>query len=213
MNYCNIIDKYRLKIFHEGRKRRIFVGELIYVNTKDRYELIYDKNYASSKSAIPISPELDLFKLHHYSKKGEIFSAFLDRIPDKDNPAYSDYCNAMGISPSEKNLIILLGTIGTRGPSSLIFELVYYNNFAISDIKKIREDLEITQNDFAAALDISKTTLQRIEAGTSHDLNTVKCIQIFFTFPEVALWQLQQTGSRVHSAVLKKLIKYFELLL
>ena len=29
-------------------------------------------------------------------------------------------------------------------------------------------------------------------------------------FPEVALWQLKQTGERLHSHVLGKLIKYFE---
>jgi len=60
------------------------------------------------------------------------------------------------------------------------------------------------------ALDISKTTLQRIEAGISHDLNTLKYMQILLKFPEVALWQLKQTGNRVHKDVVVKLIKYFE---
>jgi DNA-binding XRE family transcriptional regulator len=210
MNYPTKPDQNRLKIFHEGRKRRILLGELIYDKEKDRYELIYNKNYARSKNAIPISPDLDLFKLHHQSEKGKLFPSFIDRIPDKANPAYNDYCKAQGISPDEKNPIILLGSIGKRGPSSFIFEPVYYSEFDSTDIIKLREQLQITQHDLAKALDISKTTLQRIEAGVSRDLNTLKYIQILLKFPEVALWQLKQTGNRVHKDVLTKLTKYFE---
>ena len=203
-------DKNRLQIFHEGRKRRVFVGELIYDKEHDRYELIYDKNYTHSKSAIPIGPDLDLFKLNHVSEKGKLFASLLDRIPDKSNPAYKDYCKTQKISLDEKNPIILLGTIGKRGPSSFVFEFVYSSAFNPCDIVKSREQLEISQHDFSEAFDISKTTLQRIEAEKSYDLNTLKRIQILLEFPEVALWQLKQTGSRVHKDVLNKLIQYFE---
>jgi len=203
-------DKYRLKIFHESRKRRILVGELIYDNETDGYELIYDKNYAHSKNAIPISPDLDLFKLRHQSEKGKLFPSFTDRIPDKSNPAYNDYCKAQGISPAEKNPIILLGSIGKRGPSSFVFEPVYYSEFNANDIIKLREQLQITQHDLAKAFDINQTTLQRIEAGVSSDLNTLKYLKILLTFPEVALWQLKQTGNQVHQDVSAKLIKYFQ---
>lgn len=61
MNYQIKADENRLQIFHEGRKRRVFVGELIYDKEQNKYELIYDKSYAHSKSAIPIGPELDSF--------------------------------------------------------------------------------------------------------------------------------------------------------
>ena len=205
-----IKNEDRLKIFHEGRKRRTFVGELIYDKKKDKYVLIYDKKYAHSKNAIPISPDLDLFKLRHQSEKGKLFPAFLDRIPEKSNPAYKDYCKSQGISPAEKNPIILLGAIGKRGPSTFVFEPSYENEFNINDITKLREELDITQHDFAKALDISKATLQRIESGESHEKNTLKYIQILLEFPEVALWQLKQTGNQVHHDVLAKLIKYFE---
>src|SRR5204863_229612 len=102
MSYQNKLDDNRLHIFHEGKKRRIFVGELIYNKKKDIYEFNYDKNYTHSKNAIPISPELSIFKLHHQLKKGKLFPAFLDRIPEKANPAYKDYCKSQGISPNEK---------------------------------------------------------------------------------------------------------------
>lgn len=210
MKYPNKPDENRLQIFHEGRKRRIFVGELIYNKEKDKYELIYDKQYARSKNAIPVSPDLNLFKLHHQSEKGKIFSSFLDRIPEKSNPAYKDYCKSQGIDLNEKNPIILLGTIGKRGPSSFVFEPVYPNEFDPTDITKLRESLQITQHDLAKAFDISKATLQRIESGASQDMNTLKRIQILLKFPDVALWQLKLTGGYVHSSVLAKLVKYFE---
>ena len=40
-----------------------------------------------------------------------------------------------------------------------------------------------------------------MEAGISFDLNTLKYMEIMLTFPEVALWQLKQTGNRVHKNV------------
>lgn len=210
MNYKTKLDENHLKIFHETKKRRVFVGDLIYDKKKDIYELIYNKNYADSKSAIPIGPDLSLFKLRHQSKIGALFPSFIDRIPDKSNPAYKDYCKSQGISQNEKNPIILLGTIGKRGPSSFIFEAVYSSKFDQNDIKNLRKKLQITQHDFALAFDINQRTLQRIETGSSQDPNTLKHIQIMLTFPDVANWQLEQTGSRVHKDVLVKLKNYFE---
>jgi DNA-binding XRE family transcriptional regulator len=210
MNYQIKPDENRLQIFHEGRKRRVFVGELTYNNKTNRYELVYDKKYARAKNAIPIGPELSLFKLHYESEKNKLFPSLQDRIPDKSNPAYADYCHSQGISPNEKNPIILLGTIGKRGPSSFIFEPVYQSKFDPSEITKLRTELGLSQHDLAKAFEIKKSTLQRIEAGVSREFNTLKRIQTLFEFPEVALWQLKQSGGSIHSQVLNKLIKYFE---
>jgi DNA-binding XRE family transcriptional regulator len=140
-----------------------------------------------------------------------MFPPFIDRIPERSNPAYKDYCRSQGISLNEKNPIILLGFIGRRGPSSFIFEPVYHTEFSPADITSLRKKLQITQYDLATAFDINKTTLQRIESKTSQDENTLKRIQILFTFPEVALWQLKQTGGKIHKDVLNKLINYFSI--
>ena len=204
------LDSNRLLIFQEGRKRRIFVGELHYSVVENQYELIYNKNYARSKKAIPLGPELDLFKLRHTSAKGILFPSLADRIPSRSNPAYKDYCKSQGISVEEKNPIILLGSIGKRGPSSFIFELIYKKEFSVTNIQKLREQLQISQYDFATALDFNQTTFQKIESQKSHDLNVLKRLQIYFEFPEVALWQLKQTGNKVKSEALVKLINYFE---
>lgn len=210
MSYQLKPDENRLHVFHEGRKRRVFVGELIYEKEKNKYEFIYDKKYTRSKNAIPLGPELDLFKLKHQSEKNKLFPSLLDRIPERSNPAYKDYCQSQGISSNEKNPIILLGTIGKRGPSSFIFELIYQDIFNPTEIIKLRKQLSITQHDLAQAFDLKKSTLQRIESGKSKEFNTLKRIQILVRFPEVALWQLKQTGGSLNSQILTKLIKYFE---
>ncbi len=184
---------------------------MVYLKEKDRYEFTYNKEYTHSQNALAIGADLDLFTLHHKSKKGQLFASFLDRIPLTANPAYEDYCEAQGISTDEKNPIILLGFIGRRGPSSFIFEPVYKPNFSIEEIKKMREELEITQYDFALAFDINLLTLRHIEMGKSQDHNTLKRLQIYFEFPEVALWQLQPTGKKIHGNALAKLIRYFSL--
>ena len=209
MHYRLKLNKNRLQIFQELRSKRIFVGELSYDEKESRYELFYDKKYAHSKKAISLGPNLSLFQLKHVSEKGKMFPYFLDRIPDPENPAYPDYCASQGIAVDEKNLIILLGSIGRRGPSSFIFEAVYESSFNVAEWIKWREELEISQHDVALALDISKATLQRIESGESVDHNTLKRLEILFSFPEVALWQLEQTGGRVHWRVLEKLRQYF----
>lgn len=210
MHYPVNVDEHHLKIFHEGRTRRLFVADLKYDAKKNKYLLEYDKHYVRLKNAIALGPHLDLFTLKHYSQKGKMFSIFLDRIPDPQNPAYPDYCRSQGISIHEKNPIILLGTIGRRGPSTFIFEAVYKTTFTPSDITKFRHQLKLTQHDFAAAFDISIATLQRIESGKSFDENTLKRIEILLNFPDVARWQLKQTGGYVHKNILVKLKNYFE---
>jgi transcriptional regulator with XRE-family HTH domain len=204
------LDSTKLAIYHEGRKRRVFVAELQYNKEKDLFELTYDKKYVQSKQAIPIGPDLDLFKKKHISSKGKLFASLADRIPSRANPAYEEYCKSQGISSSEKNPIILLGFIGRRGPSSFVFEPVYKSEFSNVDILRFRKTLKITRHDLAQAFEFSVPTIQRIETGKSKDENTLKRLQIYLEFPEVALWQLKLTGAKVHGAVLDKLIKYFE---
>lgn len=210
MRYPLKLDKTRVMIFHEGRTRRIKVGELSYDAKKNKYVLTYDEKYTQLKNAIALGPTLSLFQLRHYSEKGKMFPIFLDRIPDKHNPAYADYCHSQGISSEESNPLVLLGTIGRRGPSTFIFEAVYATTFTPKDITQFREKLNITQHDFALAFDISQATLQRIESGKSVDENTLKRIEMLFTFPEAALWQLKQTGGWVHRKVLIRLLTYFD---
>lgn len=204
-----MLDTTKLLVFHEGRKRRIYVGELSYLEKKDRYQFIYDKKYTLSKNAIALGPNLDLFKEIIISPKGKLFATFFDRIPSKENPAYKDYCISQGISVDEKNLIVLLTTIGKRGPSSFVFWPKYISQFSASDIINFRKKLKITQYDFANAFDFNLLTIQRIESNKSIDHNTLKRIEIYLRYPQVALEQLKISGGAIHSDIFARLINYF----
>lgn len=205
-----LLDVNKLHVFHEGEKRRMFVGELFFDSKNDIFIFEYDDYYQNYDKAIPVGPELDLFKKRHTSKKNELFSSFQDRIPAKENPAYPDYCLSQGISVDEENPIVLLCTIGKRGPSSFVFESIWYSDFNAKSVKIFREKLSISQHDLALALDVSLVTLQRIEAGKSQNQNVLKVIELFSKFPEVAKWQLQQTSRFLHRNSLKKFVQLLE---
>lgn len=202
-------DPESLDVFSEGRKRRIYVGRLTYSTEKDHYEFRYDPRYSNSKSAIPLGPELDLFKKVHVSKK-KLFPSLADRIPSKSNPAYEEYCRSQGISQTEKNPIILLGTIGRRGPSTFVFEPVFSNEFSAADIILFRKQLRLSRNEFSLAFDFNEQTVHRVETNKSTDLNLIRRAEIYLSFPDVALWQLRMTGSKIHQKTLEKLLDYFE---
>jgi len=205
-------DPTRLEIYLEGRKRRMYVGALTYNRDKekDKYEFLYDSKYVNSPKAIPIGPDLNLFKTHHISEKGRLFPSFADRIPSKSNPAYEEYCRSQGISPNERNPIILLGTIGRRGPSSFIFEPAKIDKFSHIDILRFRKTTRISRHDMSVALEINELTLQRIETGKSTNPNTMRRIQIYLEFPDVALWQLELSGSKLSNETLERIRNYFE---
>lgn len=202
-------DPTQLEVYLEGRKRRLFVGTLTYDKDRDQYNFAYDPKYVNSPKAIPLGPDLSLFKKSHWSEKGNLFPSFTDRIPSRSNPAYAEYCRSQGISANEENPIILLGTIGRRGPSSFVFEPVYANDFSAADISRFRRLTGISRHEMAMVFDLNEPTLQRVETGKSTDLNTLKRIQIYLEFPEVALWQIGTSGRKVSSETLGKLNDYF----
>ena len=203
------IDNNKLNVFSESRKRRIFVGLLSWDQSKNSFEFKYDSKYARSKKAIPLGKELDLFKKVH-TLKGKLFPSFADRIPSKDNPAYEDYCRSQGISTDEANPIILLTAIGRKGPSTFIFEPIVKDEFDVNQIKKFRETLGLSINDMALAFDLNQPTLQRLEKRMKAEIGTIRRVQIYLTFPKVALWQLEINMGKLHSDVFHKLWSYFE---
>ena len=207
-DYSKVVSN-QLNVFSEGRKRRQFVGALTWDESKNIFVFKYDPKYAKSKTAIPIGKELDLFKKTNVAK-GKLLPSFADRIPSKENPAYVDYCRSQGIDVDEKNPIKLLVSIGKRGPSTFIFEPIYQNNFTHQDIKKFRTELDLSINDMALAFDINPPTLQRMETGGKTDLATLRRVQIYLTFPKVAMWQLTLTVGRLHTDIFHNIWNHFE---
>jgi hypothetical protein len=57
--------------------------------------------------------------------------------------------------------------------------------------------------------DLNEPTLQRVETGTSSDLNTMRRLQIYIEFPDVALWHLELSGHRISNETLERLKEYF----
>jgi len=201
------IDKQRLEVFAESRKRRQFVGTLTWDNVKNWFEFRYDPKYARSKKAIPLGKELDLFKKSHVCR-GKLFPSFADRIPPRNNPAYEDYCRAQGISLDETNPIVLLVSIGRKGPSTFIFEPVIKDDFDVEEIRKFRLAADLSINDMALAFDLNPPTLQRIETKKAIDASTIRRIQIYLTFPKVAMWQVERNMGKLHSETFHRLWNY-----
>ncbi len=203
-------DPNSLKVYSESRKRRVYVGALAHHLDRKIFEFVYDKAYLRSRNAIPLGPELSLRKVVHLCPEGKLFPSFLDRIPSKENPAYNDYCLSEGISPDEKNPILLLTTIGKRGPSTFIFEAVLEPQVDIRpQIKHLRETLGLSQRDLATAFDLNVLTLIRLEQGKSKDKNLIRLVQIYLKYPEVALDQFKIKGPMLHQKKLTLLKNYF----
>jgi HipA-like protein len=203
-------DPNQLEVYSEIRKSKTFVGTLKYDSKQKKYIFDYDRKYIISKSAIPVGPELPLSKLHHIAKGGDVFPSLLDRIPEKENAAYEDYCLAQGIFPKEKNPIVLLSTIGRRGPSTFVFEPVYLGPDIAQHLKDFRKALSLSLREVSAAFDVNLLTLYKIEKGKSKDKGTLRLLTIYFTFPKVALWQLNLSRRKLHKDLLSKLTCHFE---
>lgn len=190
-----------LNVFLERRSSRTYVGKL--TKKENGFTFEYDKTYAYSNNSIPIGPELPITKRVHKSE--QLFSSFADRIPSKKNPAYAEYCEKLGIPLNEKDEIILLTTIGKRGPSSFVFEQESDEGYSKYDYMNFRKTLELTLRDFAAVFNASLTTLQRMEqASTDKGKELLKRIEIYDKFPEVALAELEKRGGLIHGSKKEK---------
>jgi HipA-like protein len=114
MRNLKIVGVY---IFLEKRKTRLHVGVL--KRTEGRMIFTYDDHYFTMKNIIPLGPEFPLTQKQFVSD--QLFPSLEDRIPSQQNPAYPEYCQLARIDPKERDQLILLSTIGRKGPSSFIF--------------------------------------------------------------------------------------------
>ena len=189
-------------VFADLRKSRIFVGLL--TKEKARYKFEYDTAYLHERNAISIGPELPLTRKVFFSE--ELFNSFGDRIPSKKNPAYSEYCAHVGIDTEEDNKLILLSTIGHRGASSFIFEPLFKNSLESDVLIHFRKILNLTVRDFATLFDFSPSAISKIENGHSSGKETLKRVEIYSTFPEVALLEIKRNRAKIHSKTYKKVV-------
>lgn len=170
-------------IFLEKRKTRIHVGvlEKIY----EKLVFTYDEGYFKAKNVIPLGPEFPLTQKQFMSER--LFPSLEDRIPSQQNPAYSEYCQLMGVDPKERDPLILLSTIGKKGPSSFVFSPIFDRKIVVNDLIKFREFLGLTTREFAAVFEFSHTSLNAFERGKTSGKDILKRLEILLNFPVVAL--------------------------
>ena len=189
-----------VQVFLERRSTRLFVGSL--QKEKNVFCFKYDPKYLQAKNVIPLGPEMPLSKQVHRSET--LFTAFVDRIPSRENPAFSEYCEATGIAVDEEDPFILLTHIAHRGPSSFVFEPLYADSFTAEDLLAFRKALGLTVREFAVCFDFSQAALTRVERKNSSGREVLKRAKIYARFPEVALDQIRRKGGTLSTEKLKK---------
>lgn len=170
-------------IFLEKRKTRLYVGTLI--RKSGKLVFTYDEHYFKAKNVIPLGPEFPLTQKEFIAES--LFPSFVDRIPSVQNPAYPEYCLAMGVDPKERDSIILLSTIGRKGPSSFIFYPIFDRKLAAKDVIKFRESLGLTTREFSAVFEFSQSSLNALERNRILGSEILKRLEIILNFSDVAL--------------------------
>jgi HipA-like protein len=187
-------------IFLEKRRTRLHVGILKRENAK--LVFTYDENYFKAKHIIPLGPEFPLTQREFSTEK--LFPSFEDRIPSLENPAYPEYCLAMGIDLKERDPIILLSTIGRKGPSSFIFYPIFERKVTTEDVIKFRGSLGLTTREFAAVFEFSQSSLNALERNRILGSEILKRLEIILNFPNVALdFLLVNGGHLIHEKWIK----------
>jgi hypothetical protein len=205
MKFERILHKPNiLEIYTEFRTRRVLVGTLFRDQEGFRFE--YERSYLSLQKAISLGPEFPMTTLVHRSN--DLFPSLQDRIPSRENPAYREYCTAVGISEKEDDEIVLLGTLGRKGPSSFIFELVAEDGSFV--LSQFRNDLQLSIREFSALFDVSFSSVQKIEAGVSSGRDVMKRIEIYARFPQTALFELHRNRRLLHSDTYERLRAHFQ---
>ena len=177
-------------IFLERRKTRLYVGQL--KKEADYYVFTYSDHYLHARNIIPLGPEFPLTKKEFKSKK--LFPSLEDRIPSTLNPAYPEYCQLLGIDPKETNPLILLSTIGKRGPSSFVFAPSYDRSFTVQQVIDFRISLGFTTREFSEIFEIPQASLNALERRRSSGKDLLKRLEIIVRFPAVALYFLLING-------------------
>lgn len=193
-------NKYKsiiaVDVYLEKRKTREYVGRLSRSNS--HFIFTYSDSYIYKDKAISLGPDLPLSAKKFTSKK--LFPSFEDRIPSSRNPAYSEYCKMVGIDRDEKNPLILVATLGQKGPSSFIFAPVFHHSITSDDIIEYRKHLHLTVREFCELFDIATSTLHRIEKNRTSGKDTLKRLEIYLNFPEVALYEIMKNGDKINEA-------------
>lgn len=190
------LDIESVDVFLELKEKREYVGRLSEAKEKG-FVFQYDSSFIRSHNAFAIGPNL-LLSDKPISRES-LFPEFVDRIPSRRNAAYPEYCESVGISVEERNPMILLPSLGRRGPSDFIIERVFVLQDEIipQALRRILEEVPLSQNDLALALDIPITTLWRILKGSSKDESLLRLIHLYLENTDLWRVLLQFTRGKI----------------
>jgi len=169
------------------------------------YQFFYEESYLNSNKSILVGPELPLTKRDFTSQV--LFPSLADRIPSKENAAYKEYCAQCGINPEEKDPLILLATIGRRGPSSFVFDPIWKETFTAASLKKFRKELGLSTRGFAECFGLTQATVVRIENAQTSGKETLKFIEVLYRVPEAAIYFISRHASRMSSETKDRVLK------
>lgn len=190
-------------VYLKKRKTRQYVGRLSRDNTN--YIFIYDDKYLYKNRSFALGPDLPLTKKKFISKI--LFPSFSDRIPSNKNPAYKEYCKMVGIDPSENDPIVLVATLGQKGPSSFIFSPALDLMITHDDVVNFRKYLSITIREFGELFDFSPATISGIENKTISGKEAMKRLEIYRNVPEAALYEANKNRFKIDEEKMRNVEK------
>ncbi|OPX32418.1 MAG: hypothetical protein B1H09_00445 [Gemmatimonadaceae bacterium 4484_173] len=200
-----------LAVFAEGKRTRKLAGILRRVMNQsgvEGFQFTYEDDFLEWSKAVAVGPEMPLTERSFFSPL--LFPSFRDRIPSKENPAYSEYCAATGIEVEEKDPLVLLATIGKRGPSCFVFEPLIQDSFKAGDAIAFRKSLELSLREFGRLFDFAPYTIQKIEAGKASGRDVLKRMEIYAKFPEVAWFEMNRNRAFIHTRLWKRLSSLYK---
>ena len=204
-DYMRSID-----VYVEGRRMRELAGKLEREAGPDGqqgFRFTYNNAYLKNSNAVSVGPELPLTGRTYFSER--LFPSFVDRIPSRANPAYPEYCAVSGISETESDPLVLLTTIGKRGPSCFVFEPAEMNRFSPGAASEFRSGLGLSLREFGRLFDFSPFTIQKIESGKQTGRDVLKRMELYARFPEAAWFEMNRNRAKLHTKQWRRLEKLY----
>jgi DNA-binding transcriptional regulator YiaG len=198
----------RINVFSQTKESRILVGVLWREDNK--YCFRYNQPYTRLKSGISLGLELPKFNTG-IMRSRELFSSLADRIPSRQNPEYAHYCLQWNISPDEQDQLVLLSTIGNRGPSSFLFRRAEDELIKGDDVRTFRKKFGLSIREFAAFIDIQPATLLRTEQGAFSSKMLLRLCEMLINVPSALDHQLHLRGQFLHDDKIAKIKGYLNL--
>jgi HipA-like protein len=196
-----------INVFSQTNENRILVG--ILWQEKNEYCFQYNPAYIKLKSSIPLGVELPKYSTGIFRSK-EFFPSLADRIPSRQNSEYPRYCQQWNIPLNEHDPLILISTIGNRGPSSFLFRKAEDELITGNDIRSFRKQLGLSIREFAVFLDFQPATILKTEKGSLKSTMLLRLCELFINVPVALNHQLHLRGQFLHDNKIIKIKEYLK---